>query len=117
MQINQRQRGDVAVLELSGTLHCGSGERVLEQTIQEITRQGCVRIVMNLRDVTHIDTMCLGIFIAAQVRCQRQRGGVALLETPPRIRHLLSIARLNQFLPAFETEEEAVQAVSSVPTS
>jgi anti-anti-sigma regulatory factor len=61
--------------------------------------------------------MCLGIFIAAQVRFQRRGGGVSLLETPPRVRHLLSIARLDQFLPSYEAEEEAVRALSASTVS
>ena len=110
MEIIQRQEGDVAVLELKGQLHCGNGDRDVETVIRELTARGCSRLVVNLNGVTHIDTMCLGVFIAAQVRFQRKRGGVNLLETPPRIRHLLSIARLEKFLPTFESEEEALRA-------
>lgn len=110
MQIIQRLREDVAVLELKGPLHCGNGDRDLEEVIRDLTSQGFVRVVMNLNEVSHIDAMCLGVFIAAQVKFQRRHGGVNLLKTPPRIRHVLSIARLDQFLPTFETEEEAVRA-------
>src|SRR5687767_6577271 len=100
MQIIQRQHGDVTVLELTGMLHCGSGDRELEAVIRQLTARECYRLVINLSGVSHLDTMCLGIFIAAQVRFQRRGGGVNLLETPPRVRHLLSIARLDQFLPS-----------------
>jgi anti-anti-sigma factor len=112
MQIIQRLVDDVTVLDLKGPIHCGDGDRALETIINDLTNRGCVRLVINLSDVTHIDTMCLGVLIAAQLRFQRRRGGVNLLQTPPRIQHMLSIARIDQFLPTFTTENAAVQALA-----
>ena len=118
MQIIQRLRGDVVVLELRGPLHCGNGDRDLEQVIRACTAQGFVKMIMNLKDVSHIDTMCLGVFIAAQVRFQRRGGGVNLLQTPARIRHILAIAKLDRFLPTFDTEDDAMRAFpSSLPVT
>jgi anti-anti-sigma factor len=113
MQIIHRQLGDVAVLDLKGTIHCADGDRELEAIINELTKRECVRLVLNLREVTHIDTMCLGVFIAAQVRFQRRSGGVTLLHTPARIQHMLRIARLDQFLPTYATEEAAIRALAN----
>jgi len=117
MQIIQRQLDNVSVLDLKGTVHCGDGDRELEAIVKDLTNRGCVRLVINLREVTHIDTMCLGVFIAAQVRFKRRHGGVNLLHTPPRIQHMLSIARVDQFLPTYATEEAAIRALAngSVP--
>ena len=113
MQIIQRQLDNVAVLDLKGTVHCGDGDRELEAIVKDLTNRGCVRLVINLREVTHIDTMCLGVFIAAQVRFKRRHGGVNLLHTPPRIQHMLSIARVDQFLPTYATEEAAIRALAN----
>ena len=113
MQIIQRQLDNVAVLDLKGTVHCGDGDRELEAIVKDLTNCGCVRLVINLREVTHIDTMCLGVFIAAQVRFKRRHGGVNLLHTPPRIQHMLSIARVDQFLPTYATEEAAIRALAN----
>jgi anti-anti-sigma factor len=113
MQITQRRLGDVVVLELKGTLHCDDGDRELEAIVNDLTSRGCIRLVINLKDVTHIDTMCLGVFIAALVRCQRGGGAVKLLQTPPRIQHMLTITRIDQFLPTYTTEAEAIRALAA----
>jgi len=113
MRIIQREREGVAVLDLKGTVHCGDDDRELEAIINDLTNRGCTRLVINLREVTHIDTMCLGVFIAAQVRFHGRRGGVNLLQTPPRIHHMLMIARIDQFLPTYSTEEEAIRAFAT----
>jgi anti-anti-sigma factor len=113
MQIIHRQLDDVAVLELKGMLHCDDGDRELEAVIKDLTKRDCVKLVINLREVTHIDTMCLGVFIAAQVRFKRRCGGVNLLHTPPRIQHMLTIARIDQFLPTYATEQAAIRALAN----
>ena len=110
MQIIQRLREDVVVLELKGALHCGSGDRELDAVLSDLTSQGVNKVVVNLHGVPHIDTTCLGVLIAAQVRFQRRGGAMNLLQTPLRIRHILAIVRLERFLPTFATEEEAVRA-------
>jgi len=111
MQAIQRQVEDVTVLEVKGAIHCGDGDREFEASITDLINRGCTRLVINLRDVTHIDSMCLGVFITAYVKFHRRGGAVHLLQTPPRIRQLLSIARLEQFLPTFATEEEAIRSL------
>jgi anti-anti-sigma factor len=104
----QRQREGVAVVELKGTVHCEDGDRALEGIVNDLTSRGYIRLVINLKEVTHIDSMCLGVFVAAHVRFRKRGGAVGLLQTPPRIRQLLSVTRLDQFLPTYATEEEAI---------
>jgi anti-anti-sigma factor len=113
MEIKQRREGDAAVLALSGVLHCGNGDREVEAAIRALTAGGCRKLAVDLGGVTHIDTMCLGLFIAAQVSSQRRGGGVVLVRTPPRIRVLLRIAKLESFLPSVESEAEALEALAA----
>jgi anti-anti-sigma factor len=120
MEIVQRRRGDVAVLELKGALDHGAGDRYLERVISDLDKQGCVRVVIDLNEVSHMDTTCLGLLIAANLRLRRHGGGLNLLKTPRRIRQILLIARLDQVLLSFGTEEEAISAfpvAASTPSS
>jgi anti-sigma B factor antagonist len=110
MKVVERLVGDVAVLELTGKLDCGSSERDFQEIVDDLTRRGQVKVVFNLSGVQHLDTTCLGHLIAAHIRFQRSRGGVHLLQTPARIRHLLSIVRLDHVLVTFDTEGQAVAA-------
>ena len=116
MEIVQRRRGDVAVLELKGALDYGAGDRYLEHVISDLEKGGCVRVVIDLNEVSHLDTTCLGLLIAANLRLRRHGGGLNLLRTPRRIRQILLIARLDQVLLSFPTEEDAVRAFP-VPAS
>jgi anti-anti-sigma factor len=109
MHATERWLEDAAVLELKGTVRGVEGDRELDEIFENLANRGCVRLVINLREVTHIDTMCLGAFITGHVKFHRRGGAVHLLQTPPRIRQLLAITRLDQFLPTFATEEEAIR--------
>src|SRR5262245_3966936 len=108
MHASQRQLEDVTVLEIRDTIHCGDGQDELERILSDLADRGCVRLVLNLKEVSHIDSTCLGVFVAAQVRCRKRGGAIGLLQTPLRIRQLLSMARLDLFLPSYSTEEEAI---------
>jgi anti-sigma B factor antagonist len=83
----------------------------------DLADRGAIRLVINLKDVSHIDSTCLSVFVAAQIRCRKRGGSISLLQTPPRIRRLLTMTRLDQFLPSFATEEQAIRHVvtASVP--
>jgi anti-sigma B factor antagonist len=114
MKVVERLVEDVAVLELTGKLDCGAGERHVQDVVDDLGKRGYVKIVIDLHNVSHVDTTCLGLLIAAHIRFQRGRGGVRLLRTPPRIRHLLSIIRLDHVLVTFETEDEAIRAFANL---
>jgi anti-sigma B factor antagonist len=114
MKVVERLVEDVAVLELTGKLDCGAGEQHVQSVIEDLAKRGHVRIVIDLNNVTHVDTTCLGLLIAAHIRSQRKCGGVHLIRTPPRIRQLLSIIKLDHVLVTFETEEEAVSAFAKM---
>jgi anti-anti-sigma factor len=112
MKINEKMIDDVAVLELKGALDCGSGDQDFQKVIEQLAKRGIVRVVINLKDISHLDTTCLGLLIAAHVRFQRSGGAVALLHTPVRVRQLLKIARLDHVFASFDREEAAIRAIS-----
>lgn len=115
MQVGQKLLGDVAVLELKGRLDLGQADDTLNDTIRGLVSRGCVKLVLDLKDVSHLDTTCLGLLIAAYIRVGRQGGGLKLLRTPARIREVLAIAKLDQVLVTYDSEEQAVRSFSRRP--
>jgi anti-anti-sigma factor len=112
VKIAQKLVGDVAVLQLNGRLDLGQADEALNDTIRDLVSRGCLKLVLDLKDVSHLDTTCLGLLIAAYVRLGRQGGGVKLLGTPARIREVLTIAKLDQVLITYDSEERAVRSFS-----
>jgi anti-anti-sigma factor len=114
MQVRQQLRGDVAVVELKGKLDLGEADAALGATVDQLAKSGSVKLVLDLGGVSHIDTTCLGLLIAAYVRLRRQGGGLKLLRTPRRIREVLMIAKLDAILVTYDSEEEAIDSFAGV---
>jgi anti-anti-sigma factor len=107
--IIRRHREGAAVLTLRGNLHCGTPECDLKNALADLAQRGSFRCVLNLKDVAHLDTTCLGVLIGAEMEFQRHDGGVRLVQTPERIKYVLSISKLDRALLTFSSEEEAVR--------
>jgi anti-sigma B factor antagonist len=110
MEIVELLRGDVTVLRLRGALDYGTSSGHVEAVLNRLVKHGRVRVVIDLREVSHVDTTCLGLLIATYLKLRRLGGGVVLLNTPRRIHQILSIAKLDRVLLTFAMEEEAVAA-------
>src|SRR4051812_32632757 len=56
-------------------------------------------LVVDLRDVSHIDATGLGVLVGAHRRAQRNERRVVLRDVPPRVQRLLLVTRLNRVIP------------------
>ncbi|HSL20615.1 MAG TPA: STAS domain-containing protein [Vicinamibacterales bacterium] len=110
MEVSQTHLDKVSVLELTGALDCGKADRELRSIFDTLAEQGRGRVILNVGAVYHIDSTCLGLLIAAHVTFQRLGGALHLLNTPPSIQRLLTIAKLDQILLTFATQDEAIRA-------
>jgi len=104
------------------TLDGGQGARLIRlsgqltlQTLfdfQQIARQELAKpIVVDLTDVSYMDSGGLGSILGIFASCQRTRRGFALAVVPERIRTLIDVSRLDGVLPCFESLEAAESAV------
>ena len=110
MEIAEQLRGDVVVLRFRGAFDYGTGGRHVEAVLKRLEQHGRVRILIDLLEVSHVDSTCLGLLIGGYLKFRRLGGGVVLLNTPRRIRRILSIAKLDRVLLTFATEEECIAA-------
>ena len=56
MQIEERDVGDVVVLDLKGKITLGEGDELLKDKVNSLVNQGHKKIVLNLADVPYIDS-------------------------------------------------------------
>lgn len=108
MVLNERRIGDVTVLDLKGRLVLEEGDGVLRARVNELVEQGRTQIVVNLREVTYVDSCGVGVLIAKFVSVRKKGGDVRLLNLTPRSHHLMEISKLLNVFEIFESETEAV---------
>jgi anti-sigma B factor antagonist len=108
MTITQRDVGDVTVLDLKGRLVLGEGDLLLREHVNDLVARGRLRLVLNLRDVTYIDSAGVGMLVAKFLTARRAGGNLKLLHLGARSRHVMTITRLTSVFQTFESEGEAV---------
>jgi anti-sigma B factor antagonist len=113
MQIEERQFGDVVVLDLKGRVMLGEGDELLKDKVNALLNQGQKKIVLNLAEVPYIDSAGLGEIVRTFTTVSRQGGSLKLLNLTKRIADLLSITKLLTVFDTFESESDAVNSFSA----
>lgn len=110
MRISERRIGEVVVLDLSGKLTLTDDPGVLKDRVSSLVYQGCRRLVLNLADVTYVDSSGLGELVACHLTAERARATIKLANAGYRIQDLLVLTKL---LTIFESHRSEASAVES----
>ena len=110
LKVNTRQVGDVAVIDVSGRITLGEGSSVIRDTMRDLTTKGNKKILLNLGDVSYIDSLGIGELVAGFTSVANAGGTVKLLGLTKHVKDVLQITRLYT---VFEVHEDEAQAVRS----
>jgi len=113
MHISERTIGDVVIVDVSGkiTLTDG-GETILKDKLRSLVQQGQRKLLLNLADVTYVDSAGLGAIVQCYTTVTNQGGGLKLVNATKRIHDLLAITKLLTVFDTFDNEAEAVTSFS-----
>jgi anti-sigma B factor antagonist len=114
---NVRQSGDVAIVDLAGRITMGEGSGVVRSAIKELLAGGRKNILLNLKDVTYIDSAGLGELVSAFASVNSAAGGITLLHVQGKVRDLLQITKLYTVFPAYDDELAAVRSFAHSATA
>ncbi len=113
MRIEARESDDVLVLDLDGPLVSGVGEEALRGKVNEAVVEGWQKLLLNLSQVTRIDSMGIGELVASIKLAERFGAQVKLVRIDTRVKHILNLSKILPLLDFYETEEEALAAFQS----
>jgi anti-sigma B factor antagonist len=113
MQIEERNVGDVIVLDLKGKITLGQGDELLKDKVNSLVNQGHRKILLNLADVPYVDSAGLGEIVRTYTTVSRQGGSLKLLNLTKRITDLLAITKLLTVFETFDAERDAVRSFSA----
>ncbi len=83
---------------------------MFRRAVEALVQQGRVKLILDLRDVTYIDSSGLGLLVSKYVSVHRGGGDVKLLHLTARSSHVLEITHLTQVFESFDSEGDAVRA-------
>ena len=110
MHIEVRQANEVMILDLKGRLTAGLGDQILRDAIDELLAEGRRRILLNLSEVSFLDSAGVGELVAGLKTSRRFQAELKLLNVGERVYSTLDMARL---LPTFEIYNDEAEAVRS----
>ena len=110
MKASTRQVDGITIVDLSGRITLGEGSVVLRDTIRDVVAAGNKQILLNLGDVTYIDSSGIGELVSSFTSVRNQGGELKLLNLTKKVHDLLQITKLYT---VFDIKDDEAQAVAS----
>jgi anti-sigma B factor antagonist len=110
MKATVRQVDSVTVVDVSGRITLGEGCSQLRELIRDQVSKGNKKVLLNLADVTYIDSSGIGELVSAYTAVSNQGGQLKLLSLTKKVHDLLQITKLYT---VFDVHDDEAKAISS----
>jgi len=110
VKLNTRQVGDVSVVDVAGRITLGEGSSALRDTLREMVTKNQKKILLNLGDVSYIDSSGIGELVSGFTTVANSGGTLKLLNLTKRVKDLLQITKLYTVFDVHEDETSAVRS-------
>jgi anti-sigma B factor antagonist len=110
MKTSTRQLDGVTIVDLSGRITLGEGSVVLRDSIRDLVGAGNKKILLNLGEVSYIDSSGIGELVSAFTSVRNQGGDLKLLNLTKKVHDLLQITKLYTVFDIKDDEASAIQS-------
>jgi anti-anti-sigma factor len=108
MEINVREAGSVSILEVHGRLTIGEPSDQLYNALQSLVKKGGRKVILSLNSAPQIDSSGLSTVVRISIQLAREGGALRLVCGPGRVRDALTVTRLVEAIPTFDSESAAL---------
>lgn len=114
LQISIRESDDVTILDLRGRSTVDGGEsELLDRHLQKLIAGGARNLLLNLADLTQVDSSGLGVIVGTCASLRRQGGDLRVLRPTGLVLEVFKVLRLLEAIPSFEDEAQALASFRS----
>jgi anti-sigma B factor antagonist len=110
LEIQQREREGIAILELKGRITVGPEASALREKVSSLAAAGERNIVLEMRGVDYIDSTGLGALVICATSLRKNGGNVKLVAVNRRNIELLVMTKLATVFELFTDEQDAVNS-------
>jgi anti-sigma B factor antagonist len=110
VNLTTRQVGDVTVVDAVGRITLGEGSSMLREDLRQMIVKGQKKILLNLANVSYIDSSGIGELVSGFTTVTNQGGELKLLNLTKRVHDLLQITKLYTVFEVFDDEAAAVRS-------
>ena len=113
MKASRRRVDGVTILDLSGRIILGGGSDVLRDQIRDLLDKNEKKILLNLGDITYIDSSGIGELVSAFTTVRSQGGELKLLNLPKKVHDLLQITKFFTIFDINDVKDDETSAVKA----
>jgi len=117
LNVKTRKVDSIVIVDMSGRLTIGEPVLLLRETLRVHVNDGARHFVLNLGDVSYIDSSGLGELVSAYTTVRNKQGDVKLLNLTAKAKDLLQMTKLLTVFDVYEDEGKAVSALKASQTS
>ena len=110
LKINIRETADATILDMSGRISIGEALAELRDSIREALGGDQKNILLNLAEVSHIDSSGLGQLIGSYATVASRGGQMKLLNLQKRVNDLMQVTKLLTVFETYTNEESALKS-------
>jgi anti-anti-sigma factor len=110
VEVEEDRHTPIAIIHCAGEL-VRTTTSILEQGVDRLLAGGINKLVVDLADVSFVDSSGLGVLISAQKRAQSSNGNVVLSSPNEMVSNTLRLVRLDKVLRVFPSVETARSAL------
>jgi anti-sigma B factor antagonist len=108
LQISVRESADVTILDLRGKLTIGVDSDLRSDQLKQLVAKGVRKLLLNLEDVTLLDSLGISAIVGTYVSLSRQGGSLKLFCPCGRVEEVLRVIHVADIIPTFEDETQAL---------
>jgi anti-sigma B factor antagonist len=110
LNMNERQAGDVTVLDMDGKITIGDGSVALRSAVKRLLEEGKKKVLLNLAGVGYIDSSGIGELVSSYTSINNAKGQLKLLNLTQKLQDLLTITKLLTVFDVYDSEAEALNS-------
>ena len=110
MKVAIRQVDGITILDLSGRITLGEGSITLRDSVRDVLAKGSKNILLNLGQITYIDSSGIGELVSAFTSVKNAGGELKLLNLTQKVHDLLQITKLYTVFDIWDNEASAITA-------
>ena len=110
LEIIRREQEGIEIFDLKGRLTFGPEDLHFRSELDRRVREGKNRVVLNLNDVSEMDTTGLGTLLFALAKLRKAGGDLALVNLQPSHIAVLMAARLSTVFEVFKEDQDAINS-------
>jgi anti-anti-sigma factor len=109
LKILVRKCQGITIVDLRGkSTFDNSGSELLDGELLRLSEGGANNLLLNVEDLTQVDSSCVGVLVRAFVAVKRKGGSLKLLRPRANVKMVLNVFHLLEKIPNFEDEAQAL---------